>query len=196
MLKSTIYILLMMAVMQSYAQNAKRYLKDPVEVSKVDFNTFNVADFYSEAGKTIYKQQVSGLSDPAVFGSVYGTQAVGFTDIAGTFGGVNYCAISMVVNKAGKLIGLCAQAAPAKEIDKRIKTIEGKYGKANLLPKKGYVFAEGEKYIQFSLLPVMDDYNKPIPDTFTTYLYIVDKAYLERIKEGLTDNEFKPLSGM
>ena len=198
MLKNTIFILLMMTAIQTYAQTSKRYLKDQLELSTVDFNTFNAADFYSQAGNVIYKKSVSGFADTAVFGYVYGTQAVGQADIAGTFSGAKYCAISMVINKEGKLIGICAEGAPAttKEIDKRLKTIENKYGKASRLPKKGYAFTQGEKYVQVSLVQVMDDYNKPVPDTFTTYLYIVNKAYLERIKEGLNANEFKPLSGM
>nr|WP_067055330.1 hypothetical protein [Mucilaginibacter sp. L294] len=198
MLKNTIFILLMMTGIQSYAQTSKRYLKDQLELSTVDFDTFNAADFYSQAGNVVYKQSISGLTDPAVFGYVYSTQTVGQADIAGAFNGAKYCALSMVVNKDGKLIGICAEAAPARigEIDKRLKVIESKYGKASALPKQGYAFTESEKYLQLSLVQAMDDYNKPIPDTFTTYLYMVDKAYLERIKEGLNGNEFKPLSGM
>jgi hypothetical protein len=198
MLKNAIFILLMMTATQSYAQTSKRYLKDQVEISTIDFDTFNAADFYSEAGNAIYKKPVSGFADPAVFGYVYGTQAVGLADVAGTFSGGKYCAISMVINKEGKLIGICAEGAPVttKEIDKRIKAIEAKYGKASPLPKNGYAFTQGEKYVQVSLLPAMGDYNKPIPGTYATYLYIIDKVYFQRIKESLTDNEFKPLSGM
>lgn len=198
MLKNAIFILLMMTAMQSYAQTSKKYLKDPIDLAALDFDTFNVPGFYSEAGNVIYKKPVSGLTNSAVFGYVYGTQSVGLADVAGTFNGAKYCALSMVINKEGKLIGVCAESAPAtaKQIDKRLKTIESKYGKASPLPKKGYVFEQGEKYVQISLVQAMDDYNKLIPNTFTTYLYIIDKAYLERIKDGLTDNEFKPLSGM
>ncbi|MES2061314.1 MAG: hypothetical protein V4456_05305 [Bacteroidota bacterium] len=198
MLKNTIFILLMMTAMQSYAQTAKRYLKDAIDLATVDFDTFNVADFYSQAGNVVYKKEVNGFADPAIFGYVYGTQAVGITDIAGTFNGVKYCALSMVINKEGKLIAICAEAAPTKtkDIDQRIKAIEGKYGQASPLPKHGYAFTQSGKYLQLSLVQAMDDYNKPIPDTYTTYLYMIDKAYLERIKEGLTGNEFKPLSGM
>lgn len=198
MLKNYIFILLMITAMQSYAQTSKKYLKDRIDLATVDFDTFNVPDFYSEAGNVVYKKPVSGLTNSTVFGYVYGTQSVGLADVAGTFNGVKYCALSMVTNKEGKLIGICAESAPAntKEIDKRVKAIESKYGKAKALPQKGYVFTQGEKYVQVSLVQTMDDYNKPVPDTFTTYLYIVDKVYLERIKEGLTDNEFKPLSEM
>lgn len=198
MLKNYIFILLMITAMQSYAQTSKKYLKDRIDLATVDFDTFNVPDFYSEAGNVVYKKPVSGLTNSTVFGYVYGTQSVGLADVAGTFNGIKYCALSMVINKEGKLIGICAESAPAtaKEIDKRVKAIESKYGKANALPQKGYAFTQGEKYVQVSLVQTMDDYNKPVPDTFTTYLYIVDKVYLERIKEGLTDNEFKPLSEM
>lgn len=198
MLKVAIFISLMMTGMQSFAQTIKRYLKDPIELSTIDFMTFNATDFYSQAGNVIYKQPVSGMSDPAVFGTVYGVQAVGMTDVAATFSGTNYSALSMVINKEGRLIAICAEGAPATngEIDKRVKAMEGKYGKASLLPKNGFAYTQGDKYVQLSLVPVMDDYNKPIPDSYLTYLYIVDKAYLDRIKEGLTDNEFKPLSGL
>jgi hypothetical protein len=198
MLKNAIFILLIMTAMQSYAQTSKKYLKDRIDLATIDFDTFNVPGFYSEAGNVVYKKPVNGFTDSAVFGYVYGTQSVGLADVAGTFNGIKYYALSMVINKEGKLIGICAESVPAntKEIDKRVKAIESKYGKANALPKKGYAFTQGEKYVQVSLVQTMDDYNKPVPDTFTTYLYIIDKVYLERIKEGLTDNEFKPLSGM
>jgi len=198
MLKNTIFVLMMMTAMQSYAQTAKRYLKDAIDLATVDFDTFNAADFYSQAGNVVYKKEVNGFTDPAVFGYVYGTQAVGQTDVAGTFIGGKYYALSMVINKEGKLIAICAEAAPAKtkDIDKRVKAIEGKYGQASPLPKHGYAFMQSGKYLQLSLVQAMDDYNKPIPDTFTTYLYMVDKTYLKKIKEGLNENEFKPLSGM
>jgi hypothetical protein len=196
MLKTGLLSLLFIYMMPSFAQKSNMYLDAPVELSSINFSTFNAADFYSKAGNTIYKKSVSGLADPSVFGYVYGTNAEGLADAAATFRGVKYYAVSMVVDKAGKLIGICASAAPASRhaINKRLKAMENQYGAptANAL-KKQYVFAKGEKYVQVSLVEALNDYNKPIADTYTTRLYILDKAYVERIKEGVDSNEFAAL---
>jgi hypothetical protein len=119
-------------------------------------------------------------------------------DKAATFGNASFYALSMVVDKTGKLIGICASAAPATHIEseKRLKTIAAKYGAPSItLPQKQYVFTKAENYVQLSLIAAMDDYNKPIPDTYITRLYILDKAYTDRIKEGINGNEFAALLG-
>lgn len=181
--------------MTACAQKTK-YLVTPVDLMAINFETFNVADFYSEAGNAIYKKPVSGLTDPAVFGYLYGTNAEGLEDKAGTFGGVSYYAISMVVNN-GKLVGICASSAPAghNAIATILKMLEHSFGNPEFTTsKKQYVYKNGEKYIQLSLVAALDDYNKPIPDTFITRLYILDKAYVQRIKEGINENEFAALN--
>lgn len=196
-MKKAILLLFTIYAMHASAQNKYRYLYAPLELSALNFSTFNAADFYSEAGGAIYKKPVSGLTDQSEFGYVYGTNMEGMADTAGTFKGVIFYAISMVVNKTGKLIGVCASAAPAPyaEITKRLQAIESQYGApAEVTPAKRYVYGKGEKYLQISLLPALDDYNKPIPNTFTTRLYLLDKAYAQRIKEGVNENEFAALN--
>lgn len=182
--------------MTACAQEPK-YLITPVDLMKINFETFNVADFYSQAGNVIYKKPVSGLADNTAFGYLYGTNAEGLKDQAGTLGGVTYYAMSMVVNNNGKLVGVCASAAPASRetIANTLKALEHNYGnpEVNAL-KQQYIYKNGEKYIQLSLVAALDDYNKPIPNTFTTRLYILDKAYVQRIKEGINENEFAALN--
>lgn len=198
MSKNTILLLLTIYTMQSFAQKNDKYLINSIELEAVNFSTFHVADFYSKAGGLIYKKPVSGITDSSLFGYVYGTNMEGQGDTAGTFGGVVYYAISMVVTKTGRLIGVCASAIPATRqvIEKRLHAMEGKYGTfAVAASKKQYVFAKGEKYVQVSLLQAIDDYNKPISDTYTTRLYILDKSYVEKIKEGVNGNEFAALNG-
>jgi hypothetical protein len=66
MIKNTILLLLATITMQAFAQKTYRYLKTPVELSTIDFGTFNAANFYSEAGNVIYKKPVSGFTDTTV----------------------------------------------------------------------------------------------------------------------------------
>lgn len=182
--------------MSAYAQKT-RYLVTPVDLMTINFETFNPKDFYSQAGNVIYKKSVSGLTDPDTFGFLYGTNAEGMGDKAGTFGGVSYYAISMVTDKNDKLIGICASAAPAKRglIADWLKVFEHNYGSPEINDsKQRYVYKKGDKYVQLSLVPALDDYNKAIPETFITRLYILDKMYVQRIKEGVNENEFAALN--